>query len=280
METNIHSNKSYDELTFADNFLFCKILETNPDLCKQIIELLLDIQIDHLEIPQSELAMQEAIDSKSVRFDVFTKNDKQIFDLEIQTTQKTNLPQRARYYQSIIDVDNLNKGTNYSKLKHTYVIFICTKDIFSKGFPVYFFENICREDNSLKLKDKTYKVFFNASAYAKIENKELREFFKFLLGKEATTSLTKTLADKVDIAKKNSTWRHLYMTWQQTIDEEVEAIVESIVKDACEKASQKSIEDTSVQNAINALKLGLSVDQVGQITGLPIERIKELKEEL
>ena len=89
--------KSWNELTFADNFLFCKILESEPDLCRQLIELLLHIKIDHLEKPQGERTMQETIDAKSVRFDVYTRDDKRIFDLEIQTTDTKNLPKRARY---------------------------------------------------------------------------------------------------------------------------------------------------------------------------------------
>ena len=58
--------------------------------------------------------MQEGLDAKSVRFDVYTKDDKRIFDIEIQTTNQKNLPKRARYYQSIIDMDNLSHGEKYS----------------------------------------------------------------------------------------------------------------------------------------------------------------------
>ncbi|MBR0099595.1 MAG: PD-(D/E)XK nuclease family transposase, partial [Treponema sp.] len=94
--------KSWEELTFADNFLFCKILESEPELCRELIELLLHIKIDHLEQPQSEKTVQESFDAKSVRFDVYTKDDRRIFDLEMQTTDTKNLPKRARYYQSAI----------------------------------------------------------------------------------------------------------------------------------------------------------------------------------
>ena len=110
MIENLKRSKSWDELTFADNFLFCKILESEPELCRQLLELLLHIRIDHLEVPQAERTMQETIESKSVRFDVYTKDDNRIFDLEMQTTDTKNLPKRARYYQSIIDMTKLNDG--------------------------------------------------------------------------------------------------------------------------------------------------------------------------
>ena len=102
----IQKSPAWEELTFANNFLFCKIMESEPELCRQILEMLLNIEIDRLEPVQAERTMLETMDSKSVRFDVYAKDDKRIFDIEIQTSANTNLPKRARYYQSVIDMDN------------------------------------------------------------------------------------------------------------------------------------------------------------------------------
>ena len=33
--------KKYEELTFHDDFMFCKVLETHPDLCRNLLELAL-----------------------------------------------------------------------------------------------------------------------------------------------------------------------------------------------------------------------------------------------
>ena len=105
-----NSLETWENLTLSNNFIFCKVMESNPDLCKHLIEILLHIKIDHLEATTAEKSMQESISSKGVRFDVYTKDDNRIFDVEIQTLNKKNLPQRARYYQSIIDVNSLNLG--------------------------------------------------------------------------------------------------------------------------------------------------------------------------
>ena len=32
----------YNKLTFTNNFVFCKVLENNLDLCRQLLELILD----------------------------------------------------------------------------------------------------------------------------------------------------------------------------------------------------------------------------------------------
>ena len=236
------SAKSWEELTLADNFIFCKIMESNPDLCKHLLEILLHIEIDHLEAPQAERTFQESIDSKSVRFDVYTKDDERIFDLEIQTTKKKNLPKRARYYHSVIDVSNLHAGVNYKELKETYIIFICLGDVFGKGLPVYSFENICSEDKTTKLNDGAYKIFFNASDCDKIESADEKAFFKFLKGDSADDEFTKHLEEKVLLAKKNLEWRNQYMTIREAFDEEIEEAVEARVAEIVEERVAEAVE--------------------------------------
>ena len=272
MTEKIKRTKSWDELTFADNFLFCKILESEPEICRQLLELLLHVEIDHLEVPQAEKTMQETIEAKSVRFDVYTKNDSQIFDIEIQTTDTKNLPKRARYYQSVIDMDNLSKGENYSKLKDSYVIFLCLDDIFHKGLPVYTFENTCREDKNTKLKDGAIKVFFNAAECDKLKSREERDFFHFLKGESAGTGLSQSILEKVEFAKKNMTWRRQYMTWQQTIDEEKYY--------AREEGREEGAHENAIANAKNALAMSLTAEQVVQITSLPLEEVLSIKKEI
>ena len=51
---NLSPAEKWESLTFANNFIFCKVLEDNPDITKEILELLLDIQIDHIEQPASQ----------------------------------------------------------------------------------------------------------------------------------------------------------------------------------------------------------------------------------
>ena len=260
---------SWEELTFANNFLFCKIMESEPELCRRILEILLDIKIERLEAPQSEKTMYETLDSKSVRFDVYTKDKKHVFDIEIQTTVNKKLPKRARYYQSVIDMDNLSRGDKYSKLKDSYVIFLCLEAPFKKSLPVYFFENTCRVDPSIKLNDRAYKVFFNASEYDRIKDDEARAFLKYLKEQSAQSDLTQSIEEKVTFAKRNKTWRKQYMTWQQTIDDEKEDDYE---EGLAEGASKKALEA-----AENLLRMGIGTDeQISKAIGLPLEQVKEI----
>ena len=45
--------KTYKELSFTDDFLFCNIMQNNPDICKELVELLLDRKVG--KVAYSEL---------------------------------------------------------------------------------------------------------------------------------------------------------------------------------------------------------------------------------
>ena len=277
---NSKPSQSWEELTFANNFLFCKIMESEPELCRQLLELLLHIEIDHLEVPEAERTMQEWIDSKSVRFDVYAKDNKRIFDIEIQTTNNKNLPKRARYYQSIIDVDNLSKGENYMRLKDTYIIFLCLDDPFDESLPVYFFENLCLQNRKIKLNDRSFKVFFNAECCDKMKSDEEKSFFKFLKGEQADSDLTRNIGEKVAWAKANKAWRRQYMTWQQTIDEEKEIAREEGIAEGIVQGERRGAQQNAIANAKSMLNDSVPAEQVAKWTSLPLEQVLALKEEM
>ena len=77
-----------------------------------------------------------------------------MFDVELQVANTKELPERARYYQGLMDIDTLKSGQKYKDLKTSHVIFICMADIFHNDLPICTFENICIEDGKTKLKSQ------------------------------------------------------------------------------------------------------------------------------
>ena len=49
--------KSFDELTFADDWMFQKVM-TDPQICAELVERLLHIRVDHVEFPELRLHNQ------------------------------------------------------------------------------------------------------------------------------------------------------------------------------------------------------------------------------
>ena len=57
-------SKSYEELTFVDDFMFCKIMTSRPDLCKELLELVLDIKIKEINFPESQKSIEHTYNGK------------------------------------------------------------------------------------------------------------------------------------------------------------------------------------------------------------------------
>ena len=126
--------KPYNELCFTDDFMFRKVLSNDEDLCRRFVELLMDVKIERIAFKGDDYPIYVDSDMKGVRLDVYLADENgTVFDLEMQNEKKRNLPKRARYYQSMIDIDNLMSGANYDELPDSYVVFICTKDPFAYG---------------------------------------------------------------------------------------------------------------------------------------------------
>ena len=92
--------------TFKDNFIFSKTFELFPALCKQLIELILNINVKHIDFPEREKVIEIRTDSNGIRLDVFVEDDQnRSFDIEMQVVDSDNISKRMRYYQGLIDAD-------------------------------------------------------------------------------------------------------------------------------------------------------------------------------
>ncbi len=85
-------------------------------------------------------------------------------------------------------------------------------DLFEKGRHIYTFENICKEDNSVFLKDGAVKIFLNADSDQDDVSKELKAFLDYVAGKKSEDDYVQRLKEALEQARKNREWRHEYMT--------------------------------------------------------------------
>ena len=119
--------KPWEELTIADDYMF-KLVMRHPHICKRLIEKILKIKVKHLTYLENEKTLKFRYDSKGVRLDVYVEGDNTIYEIEMQVRDygDKEMAFRARYYQSMIDVEALPAGTrHYNKLKRSFIIFIC-----------------------------------------------------------------------------------------------------------------------------------------------------------
>ena len=189
-------------------------------------------------------------------------------EVEMQTVSNLPLGKRARYYQSNMDLDCLEKGADYTALKKCYVIFICTFDYFKKDAPVYFFRSWDVE-KGLPLDDFSYKIVLNAACSPDKVPEKLKPLYAYL--NDPRQSQVSPLTRMIDArVKKFNTdeWRRKYMTFEYMLKERERIGIE---QGRAEGAAQEKREI-----AKNLKDLGVGAAEIIKATGLSAEEIEKL----
>ena len=207
--------KSFDELEFTDNFMFCKVMENYPELCKQLAQLCTGEKFGEILIHKEHM-IEITPDGHGVRFDVCMEGDNAICDIEMQINNRDNLPKRSRYYQGMVDIDNFERSNDYKNMKKSYIIFICMENPFEgKKLHKYTFSNMCHEDKNMELGDDAIKIFLTPDSIGNDISGEMEEFMDFVIKKRGNSDFTKGLEEAVEAIKNGEGWRPEYMHIQE-----------------------------------------------------------------
>ena len=123
-------DKCRKRIELSNDYMFATIMVQERELCRRVLETILGFEIESLVYLDEQLHLKTDVQSHAIRLDVVAKNTGAVYDIEMQKVRMGNIPRRARYYQSQIDVSELDKGIEYGELKDSYVIFICGFDLF------------------------------------------------------------------------------------------------------------------------------------------------------
>ncbi len=204
----------WEEAGIANDFIFGKIMQ-NPEFCRPMLERILHIKIARLEYTERQKDIKITGDGKGIRLDVYVEDQAHtVYNVEIQTYNSGELPKRSRYYQALIDLNLIERGMSYSSLRKSFVIFICTFDLFDLGRHIYTFENRCAEELFLALKDEAVKIFLNAAGTADDVTPELEAFLDYIAGQKPEDDFVQRLDEEVRRIKTNEKWRLEFMVWQ------------------------------------------------------------------
>ena len=91
------------------------------------------------------------------------------------------------------------------------MLFLCTFDPFGKGYAKYSFQNLCKEDRELYLKDGTEKIFYNCAAEPEKVPENLQELYDYIRTGKVGGDLSRRMDEAVCMARKNEEWRSEYM---------------------------------------------------------------------
>jgi len=265
--------KPVDELTFTDDGMFQAVLH-EPDICAELVERLLHVQVGHVEYPEIEKQIAPYYTTKGVRLDVYLKDSDKIIDIEMQSYPQEDLGKRTRYYNSLVDIDCLMKGQDYSELKDCYILFICRNDPFKDeknklfGMPCYTFHNTCKENPAVNLNDKSIKVIYNSSAYRLEKDERIKRFLKYVCTNEpGEDDFNKRLSAAVEKIKENEKFRSDY------------AAMNLHDRDITRMAKEAGAREKTIENACNLYKNGVSKEIIAKSLKLSLEELDEILRE-
>ncbi len=260
--------EKWENATIANNFIFYKVMRNNPDVCQELLEILLEFKIERIEMSQEE-EINVDFGSKGIRMDVYAKDagGQKVYNIELQAKDTKELPERARYYQGVMDVDLLKSGQDYKDLKTTFIVFICVDDIFEKGLAKYTFENLCVEDPKIKMGDRAYKYFFISQNCDKLLDEEQKAFLKMVSNNKSSNAFTDKVKKLVDNAKRNTQWRKQFMDWER---EKTYSF---------NRGLEQGVQQKAVETARNLLNEGDSPEKISRCVGLPLEQVLDLQKQ-
>ena len=253
----------WEKLGISNDFLFGKVMQ-DAELCKELLQIIFpNMKIDHIEYPVLQKTINMDADAKSIRLDVYIVDNKgTVYDIEMQMADTKELPKRTRYYQAMMDLEMIDKGQSYKKLKKSFVIFICPFDLFNEGRHLYTFKNICIEDKMILLGDDTTKIFLNTEGKMADVNQKLTAFLDYVAGKKSDDSFVQKLENAIKIAKQNREWRHEYMTLLMRDQENIE------------KGIERGIEKEETRIIIRLYHNGFTPNQIADLVDKDIKKVE------
>ena len=146
------------------------------------------------------------------------------YNVEMQNVNKYDLARRSRYYLTANDIDCIRKGTLYSKMNDTYVIFICKFDPLKCGLPVYTVTPHCKETGN-EMPDGATRLFLSTVAWHRCENPRLRSFLRYvdegMIDEENDDSGFLLKVDEtVHSIRRQKEWRIKYMRMMNELNQQ------------------------------------------------------------
>lgn len=125
-----------------DDFMRC-LFKDNIPLAELVLRIITGKQDLVITACQTQKDMKRLAGARSICLDAYgIDSENKKYDLEIQREDRGADPYRARYHSSVMDIENLDAGQEFTELPDTYTIFITEKDFYGKGEPIYIVERI------------------------------------------------------------------------------------------------------------------------------------------
>ncbi len=238
-----------------DDFMRCLFKDNIPlaELVLRIITGKPDLIITDC---QTQKDMKRLAGARSICLDAYgTDAIGKKYDLEIQRADKGADPRRARYHSSVIDVENLDVGQDFSELPDSYIIFIIEKDFYGMGKPVYSIERI-NLDTGKPFEDGEHILYVNGEYRGASDIGKLMHDFNCTDADEMNFEL---LAERTRYLKENP----------KGVSEMCK-----VIEDMRTQERKEAMIDTAKRMIADGI---LTLEKIAEYVGLPLDEVKSLQ---
>ena len=194
---------NFDEIGITNDYMFGTVFR-DKEKCKELLQRILKIRLVEIEVVEPQKVMKTTLIGKGIRIDIYAKDSEgNVYDIEMQTTEETDLHLRTRYYHSEMDSYQIRAGQKYFNLKQSVVIFICTFDPFADDRSIYTFETTCKENKGLVLADKRRTYFVNVNGNREGISEDTTKLLDYFKTGQPTDHYTKDIQKQVQIIRND-----------------------------------------------------------------------------
>ncbi|MBQ7169271.1 MAG: PD-(D/E)XK nuclease family transposase [Synergistaceae bacterium] len=261
----MQSLKYYDyiqRLCLMDDILMAKCFAGHNECVDVLVRVILGR--DDLTIESSEI--QKTLKSlwRSVVLDIHaTDTDKRKYNVEFQRWDKGASPERARFNASMIDVNSLKPGQDFTELPEVYVIFITEHDVLGYGLPLYQIDRVIRANNQ-PFADRSHIIYVNGEC--RDESTPLGRLVHDLFCRNAGEMYYEALAERVS-----------YLKEQRKGVKEMSGVMEEIFAEQ-EKKHEAAMKKGFAERMIEGGKLALQ--EIAEYSGLSLSTVRRLAKKL
>ena len=206
--------KKWEAADLTDDYIFNKVM-LDYDICLEVLrQILPDLHIKKIDLPNNQQEIALAPDAKAVRFDIYTTDEQgNHYDIEMQVADHHNIAKRIRYYQTASSMEAYDKGQPYEKADDSYVIFFCNFDPFQLGEQRYILHKHIDGVPEYVVKDGQTDILFNVPSLKHDVNPKMQAFLDMIAQRkvEESDSLVVKLRKRMAVVKRNRKWRSEYM---------------------------------------------------------------------
>ncbi len=220
--------------------------------------------------------------------------DKSEVDVEMQgTKERDDQIRRSIYYSAVLAKNAVKAGVLYSKMPRVFqIMFMDFKIIHDEAGQERFHHSYTfRDDESGKQLSDVIQIHYIELPKLKKNIKTMSEleFWALMIqsgGSEITQEIFRKFDERKedllmantllqDISKDEKEWWIKFS--YESAERERNAYFSNTLEQAKQQAKEQGMQQATVNNAIEFLKMGLSVEQVAQGTHLPITEVQKLQ---